>query len=133
MLANISIAGRVVVLCIGFGAMTIAAADAKTCSAPNPKAKSACVVTCQFGCGVHVDNRTGVCSRYCFDRSGRMLDNVRFNALGQQIIRPSPTPVQPATPPANPTTSNCPQGSGGSTPFDAGCIKVTPPVAKSPR
>jgi hypothetical protein len=133
MMAYISFAARAAVLCIGFGAMMIAAADAKSCSAPNPKAKSPCVVSCQFGCGVHVDNRTGACSRYCFDRNGRMLDNVRFNTLGQQIIAPTPTPVKPATPSANPTTPNCPAGSGGSTPFDGGCIKVKPPVAKSTR
>jgi hypothetical protein len=137
MLAYISGAGRVAVLCIGFGALTMAAADAKSCSAPNPKAKTPCVVSCQFGCGVHVDNRTGVCSRYCFDRNGRMLDNVRFNALGQQIIAPAPTPtptpVKPPTPSGNPPTPNCPPGGGGSTPFDGGCIKVKPPVAKSTR
>lgn len=129
--ARIGVAGRVAVLCAGLVAMSIAAADAKTCSAPNRKTGKACVAICQFGCGAYVDNRTGACSRYCFDKSGRMLDNVKFNSLGQQII--TPAPVTPPKPTANPTTTTvkCPPGSTGGGPFGGGCITVRPPVAKS--
>jgi len=135
----ISSGGRAFILCIGLSALSIGGANAKMCSAPIAKVNGGglCVASCQFGCGVHVSNKAGApdrgCSQFCFDRNGRLIDNVKFNARGQQIVTPTtptPPPVTPTT--KQPTTIQCPPGSSGGTPFGGGCITVRPPVAKSP-
>jgi hypothetical protein len=116
-------------------------AAAKLCSAPIPKINGGglCIANCQFGCGVHVNNAPGAspnhgCSQYCFDRNGRMIDNVKFDRQGRQIVTPvTPvTPVKPATNQPSGTSSAPPCQPGKSaTPFGDNCITVRPPTSKS--
>lgn len=134
---TISSCGRAFILCVSLSALSVGGAQAKTCSAAIAKVNGGgtCVASCQYGCGVHVSNKAGApnrgCSRYCFDRNGRMLDNVKFDARGQQIVTPV-TPTTPTSkPPTKPTVAPCPPGTS-SNPFSGGCIKGPPPVAKSP-
>ena len=135
-------AGGIFILVAGLGAAFAGSADAKTCwqKIPPINGGGLCVAACQYGCGVHVNNKPGAtpnrgCSQYCFDRSGRLIDNVKFDSQGRQIITPV-QPVQPKPPKPNPpptttiTTPPCQPGKSA-TPFGDNCIKVRPPIAKS--